>query len=161
MMLVLKYWREGAITVLVLALVASCVARDHRLRAAGAATERTRVADSVLVVNRSQLVRVDTLLIHDTVTVRRTVAHLDTLRDTLLAHLTDTIVVKEFVKAADVTAKACSELSGDCAEFRRLANQRFAAYEAKLATVPPPRTCTWSNVTLGAIGLGVGYLAHR
>lgn len=162
-LLALKYWRELAIGALVLTLMAKCVSRDHGIEARGVAKERGRQADSVLVVTKAPLARVDTLLVHDTLTVRNVIARQVALRDTVLAHITDTVVVKEFVRVADSVRTACTELAGDCAAFRRLAQQRFDAYEAKLAAQPiaEKRSCTGSTVISGVIGVAVGFLAHR
>lgn len=143
--LILRFWREAAIGALILVLVASCVTRDHRIAAAAVAQEHSRQADSVLRVITPQLALVDTKVVRDTVTIRREIARQVTLRDTLLEHLTDTVRVKEFVRAADSVQHACSDLANDCVEFRRIAQLRFDAYEAKLKALPvsrgPTRRC--------------------
>lgn len=161
MVLALRFWREGALVLALLGLWGLWGARDRALVERGKALERYAVADSALRATAKQTARTDTLIVHDTKTVRQTIARVDTLRDTVLAHLTDTLVVKEFVTRADSALKACTELANDCATFRTLANQRFAAYEAKLAAQPAMvvRSCTGkAMVTLvigGVVGVGL------
>lgn len=67
--------------------------------------------------------RVDTV----TVTVVRWASRTDTLRDSVLAHLTDTVVVKQYVQAVDSTVKACRDLVSDCARFRVTADSTIRA----------------------------------
>lgn len=161
--LLLKYWKDALIGVLVLSLIASCVARDHRIAAKAVAQVRSRQADSVLRVITPQLVHTDTLLIRDTIKVRVAVERVVTLRDTVLRHLTDTVLVKQFVTRADSAAHACTELSNDCATFRALANQKMAALQAKLDARPAvqTRSCTVSNVVAGGLSIAGGFFLGR
>ncbi len=162
MLLALKFWKEGVIALLVVVLMAACHARDNALKAEGIAVERYRVADSTLKVVTPKLAHVDTLLVHDTVKVRRLVTSVETLHDTVLAHLTDTVRVKEFITKADSAAKACVELSNDCQAFRAFATQKIAALESKLSVAPPTTSRRWGSLVLSfALGAGAGYLAHR
>jgi hypothetical protein len=103
-----------------------------------------RVADSVSRALAPKIARVDTLVVHDTVKVRVAITRVATLTDTVLHHLTDTVLVKEYVARSDTALKACSELSHDCAQFRSFAIQKFAADSNKFvafrASIPkPPR----------------------
>ncbi len=162
------HWKTSAVVALILTVGGGCAAlwvqRDHALIAKGAAEERARVADSTLKVITPRLARVDTLLVHDTVKVRLAVDRVVTIRDTVLHHLTDTLLVKEYVARTDTALHACSELLGDCATFRALATQKISALEAKLAAQPAamaPRSCTVSNVVWGVLGAGGGYFIGR
>lgn len=94
-------------------------------------------------VNAQQLRRVDTVWRRDSIVRIRTREHYTTLRDTVLAHTTDTAIVERFVKAADADAKVCTDGLSSCNEFRRLAYQRFDNYEAQLkaARAVTPRRC--------------------
>ncbi len=162
MILLLRYWREAALAVLIVAVMAACHARDNALKAEGIALERSRVADSTLKAIAPRLARVDTLIVRDTIRTRVAVDRVVTLRDTVLTHLTDTVLVKEFVTRADSAAKACVELSTDCQAFRALATQKIAALESKLSLVPPSRRRPWGSLVLSfALGAGAGYVAHR
>lgn len=129
----------------------------------GQAIERMRVADSTLKAIKPQMARVDTLIVRDTVRVRVAINHVVQMTDTVLHHLTDTVLVKEFVTKADSAAKACSELSNDCQAFRSYATQTINALNQKLTAQPKAvaKSCTVSNVIVGVLGLGVGYVAHR
>lgn len=165
--LLLKHWQLAAIVALVSVLGVGVHRYNTALVERGQAQERARVADSSLAVNRIQLARIDTLLVRDTIKVRLAVERVVSVRDTLLQHLTDTIRVKEYIARTDTALKACSELAGDCAEFRQRATAIFAAYEAKLRAQPiaTPRSCTVSNGVWGVLGASVGvvggYVAHH
>jgi DNA topoisomerase IB len=161
--LLLRYWRELTIAVLITAGMTECHRRDVALRAAGVALERARVADSTLRAIAPKLARVDTQLVHDTVRVRVAVDRVVTLRDTVLAHLTDTVLVKQFVTRADSAAQACVELSSSCQAFRAYATQTIAALEAKAAAAPAisRRSCVTQDVVALLLGAAGGYAAHR
>jgi hypothetical protein len=161
--LVLKWWREILIGALIVALMGACVSRDHRIAAGAVAKEQSRQADSVLRVVTPQLYHTDTIFIKDTVVVRRAVDRVITLRDTVLQHLSDTVLVREFVTRADSAAQACSELLNTCSVYRQQATAEIAALKAKVAVAPiiQTRSCVASDVLWGAIGIGAGYLAHR
>ena len=68
-----------------------------------------------------------------------------TIRDTVLAQLTDTVRVKEYIARTDTALHACSELVDNCAAFRAFAIQKFAAdsqrFVAFRASVPKPSRC--------------------
>lgn len=162
-MIVLRFWREALIVAVVLALGVTVQRWKTALRNQGIAEERYRVADSTLKAVTPKLARVDTLVVRDTVKVRVAINHVVTMTDTVLHHLTDTVLVKQFVTKADSAAKACSELSNDCQAFRAYATQTINALNQKLAAAPQAKPVhhfaqdiLW--FTLGAAG---GYLAHR
>lgn len=155
--LLLRYWKEAAIVGLVLGLVAMCHARDNALVQRGQALQRAHVADSTLRAVTPKLARVDTLLVRDTVRVPHLIAKVDTLRDTLLTHLTDTLLVKEYVTRTDSAINACSDLLGDCTAFRVYATTTIQALRDKLSAQPAivTKSCVPSNavsVLLGAAG---------
>lgn len=161
--LLLRFWREAAIVVLALALIGSCHARDHRIAASAVAKEQSRQADSTLRVVTPRLARVDTLFVHDTVVVRPTLARIITLRDTVLQHLTDTVLVREYVTSSDSAAHACTDLLNDCAQFRIDATASIAAWKAKALAAPQivVKSCTQGEVVSGVLGVAVGYLGRR
>lgn len=158
-----SYWREAAIGALAVTLVASCHARDVALQQRGRAEERARVADSTLKAVKPQLARAETTLVHDTVRVRVAVDRVITQTDTVLAHLTDTILVKSYVQTADSAAKACSLLVTDCARYRDYAEQTIRALEAKVAAANamPKKSCTLPTVGGMLLGAGVGFVLNR
>jgi hypothetical protein len=163
MVLVIRYWRETLIAALVLVVVGLCAHERHALIQQGIAQERSRLADSTLRVVVPQRLVHDTAVVHDTVRVRSTIARVDTLRDTVLTHLTDTVLVKEYVTRTDSALHACTELLNDCAAFRVSANQTIAALQSKLAVQPVTlsKSCTTPALVTGALGLVGGWLAHR
>ena len=91
---------------------------------AGISAERIRWQDSVRV-------KYDTLIVHDTVKLSRLAIRYDTLRDTVLAHLSDTVLVKQFIAVTDSGKKVCTEQANDCAAFRLAANQEIATLKAQ------------------------------
>lgn len=132
-----RFWREAVIAALALALVASCEARDHRIAAVAVAQTKSASADSVLRVVTPQVAIHDTAVVHDTVRVRVAVDRVQQLHDTVLAHLTDTVLVREYVSRADSAARACVELANDCAAFRASATAEIAAWKAKAQASTP------------------------
>ena len=153
------------------ALLAFAVWLVAHERNVGKREERTRVADSVLVVTKPQIVRVETLTVRDEVTVTRLLRRLDTVhvthRDTIYAagdtgHAAPLVPLPAAeVATLDSLVPACRALAQDCALFRTIANQRFVAYESKIAAnlgVGP----TWKDRALwAAIGAGLGVVADR
>jgi hypothetical protein len=140
--------RVGLAAIAVLALFGAsyCAGDRHRGEADRIANADVayRIADSISRSLAPKLAHVDTLVVHDTVTVRVAIDRVVTLRDTVLQHLTDTMLVKQYVARTDTALHACSELSDDCAQFRALAVQKFAADSNKFiafkaSIAPPPR----------------------
>lgn len=152
-----------AFTVLSTALLWAIHQRDAEHVRYGIASERARVADSALAVLRPQLAHRDTVLVRDTVRVMRLVARVDSLRDTLLIHLTDTVRVLQYVARTDSALKACSDLSHDCAAFRESATATIRALEQKLAAQPAlaKRPSLLHDASRFVFGLGVGVLVSR
>jgi hypothetical protein len=153
----------GVCTLLSSAMLWAIHQRDAEHVRYGIAVERARVADSALAVLRPQLAHRDTVLVRDTVKVTRLVARVDSLRDTLLVHLTDTIRVKEFVARTDAALLACSEMKSDCAEFRESATATIRALEQKLAAQPAlqKRPSLLHDAGRFVLGLGAGVLLSR
>jgi hypothetical protein len=161
--LVVRYWREAAIAVLALALAGSCVARDRRLVATGVATERSRQADSLLQVTVPLRWKADTLYVHDTLRVARRLATFDTVRDTVLRHITDTLVVRQFVAAADSFKAACTDALSECNRLRGLLMLERDAWKAKAETRPLVigHSCLTPSIVAGVAGIVGGYVLHR
>lgn len=163
MIALVRFWKEGAAIVLVIMATVLWQQKTAALVREGRALERVRVADSILAIEKPIVVRLDTVVQHDTRTVTRTIARVDSLRDTLLVHLTDTLVVKEYVARTDSALKACTELSNDCAAFRASALTAIKALETKLAAQPMviAKSCTMSNVVAAMAGVGATWLAVK
>lgn len=153
--LLFRFWREGAIALLALAVFGFCRSRDNALKRAGAAEALTQVVRDSLRSNAQQIRVWDTVYKRDTIRLARLVSRTDTLRDSVLLHLTDTVRVKEFVRTADSALKVCTETTNDCAKFRTLAEQRFNSYEAEIKALKqgPARQHWGLGVTAGVSGL--------
>lgn len=134
---------------------------NSRLVAEGVAQEKTRVADSVLHVVVPERIRAETAFVHSTNTVTRLVTRLDTLRDSVVRHKTDTVLVDRFITVADSTARACTEALGNCATLRALLTKERDQWRvmAESAPIAQPRSCTTSNVIIGALAAAAGYFA--
>jgi hypothetical protein len=161
--LLLKFWQPAAIVALIGFGAVEWHAHNVAEQEKGAALVLNHSLDSTLKAIKPALGRVDTVLVRDTVRVKHAVDRLVTFRDTVLSHITDTLIVQQFVARADSAAKVCTELSTDCAEYRRLTTIKIAALESKLAIAPLVTSShhwTADLLKFGA-GFGLGYLAHR
>lgn len=72
--------------------------------------------------------RTDSVFSRDTLRLRITETRYVRARDTILAHLTDTVRVREFVTAADSTVAACRAVVATC-------EQRVAARDSLIAVL--------------------------
>lgn len=136
-----RYWQASLAVVAVLGFMAMCHARDTAELNRGRAEERARLADSSLAVYAKQRPAIETAYVRDTRTVTRTIARVDSLRDTLLVHLTDTVREKEFISTVGESNQACRDALGSCANLHRLDSLTIAALRAKagVSTIPKPR----------------------
>lgn len=138
--LLLKYKTPLAIIVLALGLCGFARAWyvDHNAaeQAIGKAAANRHFADSVIAVLDSTRLHRDTVLVHDTVTLTRFMARTDTLRQTVLAHLTDTLLVKQYVATTDSTIHSCTELLHDCAAYRASTTLELAQLRAQKDPAP-------------------------
>lgn len=145
-------------------LVGSVAVHEHnaRLVAEGVAQEQTRVADSVLHVVVPVRVRAETTLVRQTNTVTRLVTRLDTLRDSVVRNVRDTVLVDRFITVADSTARACTEALGNCATLRALLTQERDAWKTKAGAAPiaQPRSCVMPTLIGTVLGVAGGYLGH-
>lgn len=150
--LALRYWQVPALV----AAVGFGAYQWHEHNASevekGKALERARVADSTLAVVAKAKARVDTVTIRDSVRFTRYAEKTVTLHDTVLSHLTDTVLVKQFITSSDSTIKACHDLLNDCAESKRLSALEIAALRTKLAAQP----ATIHRASFGAMLLHIG-----
>jgi hypothetical protein len=154
-----------AVSLLLATAVTTCRARDNSLVRMGRTLEKTearaRHADSVLAETTKRLAAIDTQFVYDTVRVMRAVSRTLTLRDTLLQHKTDTVLVVKYVEQTDSTIRACTDLKKDCQAYRYEAERKFAAYEERLSVkLPPsPRSCTIPVVKAASVSGTVGGIA--
>jgi len=162
-----RYWREMIIGIAVLVIVGYCRARDHAIADRARAEVLYHRADSTVQANAPKLAHVDTLLVRDTVWVAKTAKAAAAIHDTVVNHLTDTGLVKEYIARTDTALNACTELSRDCQQFRAFAFERFAQDSIKLATqpritAPPiPRVGVKTGIVVGVLTtIGGLWLVH-
>lgn len=138
------------------------VAKDALTKAALRASEHR--ADSLA----HQLVQLDTVYVTDTVRLTTTRTHYVTLRDTVLAHLTDTVIhvdtVRQLLAAADSTIHACQVVVVTCEQ--RAATEHALRLEREqeihVLKASRPRVGFKSGVIVGVVGvLGTVYLLGR
>lgn len=163
-----RFWKPLAAGVTILAAVVLWQVHNHRLVEKGKAQERSRVADSTLKVVVPERIKVETLLVHDIVTVNSLASRLrvDTLwrKDTvyIAGDTTKRLAVPvATVVRNDSLNRACSELTLDCASFRKFATAEMAALRTKLATQPQaqPRSCAVPETVAGVLGVALGAVA--
>ena len=103
-------------------------------------------------------------VVHDSVTVTRTVARYHTVRDT--TRLTDTVWVKQMIAQGDSVVRACTALQSSCALFRVRADSVIAglqtendALKAEVKAIHGSRIVNvWSRIKF-PLGVAVGLYA--
>src|SRR5581483_5417692 len=75
----------------------------------------------------SRATHAETVYVHDTVTADRTLVRYRVVHDTVLAHLRDTVVVKQFIAQSDSTIHACTRALGDCGQVLALRDSIIGA----------------------------------
>ena len=131
--------------VALLVVVGGAVALGYHERGVGRtlqqqadAAEQVKVAvHDVAVAETVYVARVDTFTAWRT----RTVA----LHDTVLKHLTDTLLVKEYVAASDSTIRACSDVILSC-DTVRARYRLLVSKDSTLAAMPKPNAGFFSHV---------------
>ena len=122
-------WVAGGVVVVVVLLTMSQCTKRTRDREEAVLNERLRVLklerDSLAQVNAQR----DTQYVRDTVRLTKVATKYTMLRDSVLVRLTDTVLVKETILAADTTIKACRETLSTCEQRvadrdRIIANER-------------------------------------
>lgn len=129
---------------------------------------RDEVLASILakraVVESVTVVRTDSIAVAGkTKFVKLAAAH-DTIRDSVLVHLTDTVIVKEFIDQTTATIRACSEALSASLTACQARDTLIATLRQQLALKLPPASggASWKErVMWGLVGAGVGYVAHR
>lgn len=86
-----------------------------------------------VAVLAAEVARVDTIRVRDSVAVVREVVTVDSLRDTLLLHLTDTVKVKQFITRVDTLKLACERCTVSAAQLS-VANDNLRRANARLVT---------------------------
>ena len=157
--LLVRYWRETAILAFALTIWWAIHQRDQANIARGHAEERARVADSTLRLVAEQRPKIDTIWRHDSVKVVKTTDHLLTLHDTVLAHITDTTLVKVFVDSTVQTIKACRDVLSDCDKRHALDLTEINALRSKLSVEVIPKPARRCGLGFAG-GYGFTYTDH-
>jgi len=87
--------------------------------------------DSLVVYYRARADSIHATVVHDTVQTTKWYAKYETIHDTVLKHLTDTLTVKEYVQITDSTIKACRLVVQDCQQETAQLRLELAASEDK------------------------------
>lgn len=106
---------------------------------------------------QAQAAKAETTLVHDTVRLTQYLTHYDTTRDTVLAHLTDTVRVRAFVFTADSTITACQTALGSCT--KALDAQKLVV-GIQQAQAPSRLQQILTNLGSAALGYGAGRLVR-
>lgn len=162
----LKYWREALAALLLGFAVRQCQLRDHAIADKAVADLLVAKADDTVKVYADSLRRSGTGIVRDTVRVEHFLAstRVDTLwrRDTIRLGA-DSVprlaVPLPVVAGYDSLGKACQELAGDCALFRRSATATMDAQRQEIAALKarPDRSCALPSIITGALGAGAGF----
>lgn len=144
-----SWWREALIVGVLAFGAIGWHKHNADERALGALQFQLHAADSVAKIVKPVVVHYDTVVQRDTRIVYRSVARVDSIRDTVLAHITDTLVVKQYVAATDSMRHACTELANDCETFRANATKLIGAQNTEITALkkikaPHPCGLTWS-----------------
>lgn len=106
------------------------------------------IRSTITVAETVFVAKVDTFRVRQTKVV--------TLRDTLLRHVTDTVLVKQYVAASDTALRACSEVIVSCDTIRA----RYAALAKQDSTTQQllrKQTPSLFDKIKQRCGLSVGY----
>ena len=112
------------------------------LLVAGCATGKLRTDIGRLT---AEAARIDTVRITDSVAVISNIVTVDSLRDTLLLHLTDTVKVKHFITRVDTLKLACERCTASAARMSAV-NDTLRKANASLVK-RLDRKLFWSSLT--------------
>lgn len=118
-------WQLVPWTLVVVVLALSCADRSdltNRVKSSKAETEKYQ---ALYAEAATKVVRLT-----DTVRVR--IDGVKVVRDTLLQHITDTVLVRQYIAATDTALKACSELAETCSDFRTRATSLIGSQKIEL-----------------------------
>ena len=104
----------GVVAVVALLLMGQCERRSSAGDVARA-EERVRVAYADSLAKARAVVRADSVFVRDTVRLTKVATKYTMLRDSVLVRLTDTVLVRQTIIAADTAIRACREAVNSCA----------------------------------------------
>lgn len=161
-------FKQGLIIAgVVVGLIGSAVTWKHLYdkarRAEGALMERTREWESERDSLRLAIATRDTVFVRDTLRLVQWRQRFDTLRQSVVVNIHDTITVKEFVRVADSTVATCTAALGECSLLYQSAKAQIAvqdslimSYRVQIPKPPGVISKTVRNVerVLAIVGLG-------
>lgn len=103
-----------------------------------------------------QLVRVDTVRKTDSVKVVRLVRALDTVRQTVLDHITDTVIVKQYIARTDTLRVACLACVASAAKLSVVADSLRAVNADLLRATQSPKWHKYLPLAAGIVGFTLG-----
>lgn len=148
----------------ILLIVSIIVGEHYYAEKHGGDSEKLKQAVEQTKLGEKTLARVDTVYKRDTIRLTREVTKYRSIRDTL--KITDTVQVKEFVRQADSTIKACTEVVQTCEQkdsAHRIIEAGLRKQNDALKSLLPTKTerfFTAAKWTLIGAAVGVVY-SHR
>lgn len=146
------YAALGAVLTALFIAGASYIVGDLRGKQDAALVASQAKADTIRVA----VTKAETVFVAKADTFTRWRTKTVTLRDTLLRHITDTVLVKQFVAASDTALHACSEVIVSCDTIRA----RYAALAKQDSTTQQllrkQQPGFWAELK-SSCGIGAGY----
>lgn len=162
--------KPGTIALLLVSLVLVSVGvtwavmHDHAVAAAAVSRYQGAKADSAIAYWKVRADSIQATETTDTVVLTRERPVYRTLHDTVLTHLTDTVLVKEFVRAADSTVNSCTRALKDCGALTAALRSELDASTLKvtaLTHLQPTFLARHALVGMVLTGIAGAYLGTR
>lgn len=138
-------------------VVGGAVALASYERGVGRAQQQQVDAAQAAHVAQIAVVKAETVLVARVDTFTRWRTKLVPVRDMLLKHLTDTVLVKQYVRAADSTIRACSDVILSC-DTVRARYRALVSKDSTLAAIAKPDNgffSHWKKSVGGSIVYGL------
>ena len=104
----------------------------HYERQAGYLDAQLDASQHRIALLQDSLARTITRVTHVSDTVRVAVVRNRLLRDTVLAHITDTVIVKQYVAQTDTLRSECEALRNACLVLGAVADSTIGAYQTRV-----------------------------
>lgn len=127
-----------AALVAVLVLVGGLVGVGYVERGVGRQQQQAIDNARIIAAAKGGVAKADTIYVTRRDTLTRYVARTTTLHDTVLRHLTDTVLVKQYVATADSTIRACSDVVLSC-DTVRARYRALVSADSVAAAAPKPK----------------------
>ena len=143
-----------AVAVLLLCMGGTVWLANHER---GIGRDQQRAADQAEQVKVAAVgvAKAETVLVAKTDTFTRWQTRTVALHDTVLRHLTDTLLVKQYVATSDSTIRACSDVILSC-DTVRARYRELVSKDSTLAAIPKPNAGFFASLK-ARTGVYVGY----